>query len=384
MDKVRMGVIGLGNMGAVHSKYLQAGEVARCELTAVCDVDSKLMAPYENVKKFADSAELIRSGAVDAVLIATPHYDHTTIGIDALEQGLHVLTEKPISVHKADCERLVAAHTNKDLVFGVMFQLRTEPQYRKLKEVIERGELGTIQRTNWIITTWFRSEAYYASGGWRATWRGEGGGVLLNQSPHTLDIFQWVCGMPSRVYALCDLGRHHNIEVEDDVHAIFEYPNGARGTFVTGTGEAPGTNRLEIVGDRGRIVLEHGKITFTRTEESVSEFSKTTRNSFGSPGVWHIDIPVPKDPGGGSHVEVTRRFVNAILDGTPLVAGAEEGIHSVELANAMLYSAFTGQPVDVPLDGAAYEAKLKELIANSRFEKKVEEADVDFQASYMQ
>ena len=383
MDTVRLGVIGLGNMGTGHCRGLQAGKIPRAEVTAICDINAKAMEPYEGVKKYADSAELIRSGEVDAVLIATPHYDHTTIGIDALEQGLHVLTEKPISVHKADCERLIAAHKNKDQVFGVMFQMRTDPSFKKLKEVTDRGELGTIQRTNWIITTWFRSEAYYASGGWRATWRGEGGGVLLNQSPHTLDLFQWICGMPSKVYAKCDLGRHHDIEVEDDVHALFEYPNGARGVFVTGTGEAPGTNRLEIVGDRGQIVLEHGKIHFARTETPVPEYSKTTRNSFGTPGTWSIDIPVPPGPGGGSHEEVTKRFVDAILDGTPLVAGAEEGIHSVELANAMLYSAFTGETVDIPLDGAVYEAKLMELIAASRFEKKVIEAEVDFEASRM-
>ncbi len=383
MDKVRLGVIGLGNMGTAHSQAIREGKVSRSELTAVCDVLPKALEPYEGVKKFADSGELIRSGEVDAVIIATPHYDHTTIGIDALEQGLHVLTEKPISVHKADCERLLAAHKNREQVFAVMFQLRTDPAFKKLKEVIDRGELGAIQRTNWIITTWFRSDAYYASGGWRATWRGEGGGVLLNQSPHTLDLFQWICGMPTRVYAKCDLGRHHNIEVEDDVHALLEYENGARGVFITGTSEAPGTNRLEIIGDRGRIVLEDGKITFNRSETPIAEFSRTTRNSFGTPGIWNIDIPVPNGPRGGNHVEVCQRFIDAILDGTPLVAEAEEGIHSVELANAMLYSSFTGETVNLPLDGAAYEAKLKELIANSRFEKKVVEAEVDFEASKM-
>lgn len=383
MDKVRMGVIGIGNMGLGHANWLQAGQVDRCELTAICDVVPEKMAPFDGVKQFTDSAELIRSGEVDAVLVATPHYDHTTIGIDALEQGLHLLTEKPISVHKADCERLIAAHTNKDQIFGVMFQMRTEPLYRKVKALVEAGELGEIMRTNWIITTWFRSQAYYSSGGWRATWKGEGGGVLLNQSPHTLDLFQWICGMPTKVQAHCDLGRWHDIEVEDDVHALVEYENGARGVFVTGTGEAPGTNRLEIIGEMGRLVVQNGKITFTRCEQSARVFSDTTDNSFGVPNVWHIDVPVPRDPKGGSHAAVTQAFVNAILDGTPLVAEAKEGIHSVELANAMLYSSFTGAPVDIPLDSAAYEAHLKELIANSRFEKKVVEAKVDMEASKM-
>lgn len=369
MDSVRIGIIGLGNMGSFHARYLLAGEIGRARLTAVCDVDPELLAPYTGVKTFTDSRELIRSGEVDAVLIATPHYDHTTIGIDALDQGLHVLVEKPISVHKADCERLIAAHDrHPDQVFSAMFMMRTRPLFRKIKEMLDGGELGEIVRTSWIVTDWFRTEAYYASGGWRATWRGEGGGVLTNQCPHNLDLFQWFLGMPARVRAFCAFGKYHDIEVEDEVSAYLEYPNGATGVFVTTTGEAPGTNRFEIAGDRGKLVLENGTLTFTRVEPSASEFRRTSPAMFARPEATSIEVPV--EEGGGKHETITQNFVDAILDGTPLIAPAEEGIHSVELANAMLYSNHIGDTVELPLDSKAYEAYLQGLIAGSRFVKK--------------
>ncbi|MFN3685171.1 MAG: Gfo/Idh/MocA family protein, partial [Fimbriimonadaceae bacterium] len=244
--EVRLGIIGIGNMGSHHVRSMP--QVRRCRLTAVCDVVPSKMDWIDGVDKFVDSRELIRSGLVDAVLVATPHYDHTTIGIDALDNGLHLLTEKPISVHKADCVRLIAAHKrNPNLKFAAMFNQRTDPHYQRIRRIVRGGELGEIQRTSWIITDWFRSEAYYASGGWRATWAGEGGGVLLNQCPHNLDLFQWICGVPTRVDAKCSFGKYHRIEVEDEVTAYLEYANGATGVFVTSTGEAPGTNRLEIV-----------------------------------------------------------------------------------------------------------------------------------------
>ena len=382
MDAVRLGIIGLGNMGTVHARYLQQGEVSRCTLTAVCDVDAKKLDRFDGVEKFEDSAALIRSGLVDAVLIVTPHYDHTAIGIDALEQGLHVLVEKPISVHKADCERLIAAHAKRpELKFGAMFQLRAEPIYRKIKKIVESGELGPFQRVNWIITNWFRTEAYYASGGWRATWKGEGGGVLLNQCPHNLDLFQWFCGMPTKVRAFCGFGKYHNIEVEDEVTAYLEYPNGATGIFVASTGEAPGSERLEIVGDRGKLVYEEGRIRMVRNEVSALMFNKTSKNGFDKPEVWNVDVPV--GPGKTGHQAVTQDFVDAVLDGTPLIAPAEEGLHSIELANAMIYSSLIDDTVTMPLDGKAYEKKLKELIAGSTFEKKVvEPVEVDMEKSY--
>lgn len=383
MDKVRIGVIGVGGMGSHHAKYLQAGEVKRAELAAVCDIDESKLANWGEAKTFTDSAELIRSGLVDAVIVATPHYGHTTIGADAMQQGLHLLTEKPISVHKADCERMIEAHrANPKLIFSAMFQQRTEPTWRKVKQLIDSGELGEITRINWIVTSWFRTEAYYASGGWRATWSGEGGGILLNQCPHNLDMWQWLFGMPAKIRAFMQFGAKHDIEVEDQVTAYLEYPDGTTtGAFIVSTGEAPGTNRLEIAAEQGKLVIEHNKILFTRNEIPMTEFSRTTDRAFALPPVWNIEIPV----GGGAtgHKVITQNFVDAILDGTPLIAPAEEGINSVELANCMVYSQLKDVTVELPLDSAAYEATLKDLIANSRFVKKSAiERDEDITTSF--
>jgi len=368
MDKVRIGIVGVGGMGSHHARYLQAGEIKRADLTAVCDIDASKLAKWENVEKFTESGKLIRSGLVDAVVIATPHYGHTTVGVDAFDQGLHVLTEKPISVHKADCRRMIDAHKRSKKVFSAMFQMRTEPLWKKIKHFIASGELGEITRVTWVITDWFRTESYYASGGWRATWSGEGGGVLLNQCPHNLDLLQWLFGMPSKIRGFCKFGAKHDIEVEDQVTAYLEYPNGATGVFITTTGEAPGSNRFEVAGDRGKLVMEGGKIAFIRNEESASEFLQTSKASFAVPPVWNVEIPYGgQNPG---HKAITQNFVDAILDGVDLIAPAEEGINSVEIANCILYSAWTDSTVELPLDADAYEAALKERIANSKFTKK--------------
>ena len=382
MNTVRFGIVGMGNMGKFHADYLLNGKVSRATLTAASDSMTANLEKYQDkIKTFASSEEMIRSGAIDAVIIATPHFLHTTIGIDALRNNVHVLVEKPISVHKADCERLLAAHTDKKLVFGAMFQSRTENKYKRIKRMIDAGELGKITRVSWIVTDWYRTEAYYASGGWRATWKGEGGGVLLNQCPHNLDLLQWFCGRPSRVRGFCQLGRFHDIEVEDNVTAYLEFPNGATGIFVTSTGEAPGTNRLEIIGECGKVVLENHKINFTRNEVSMLDFSKTSKAGFSKPDVWNVEIPF--DASGGMHQDITQNFTDAVLDGSPLIAPAEEGTWSVELANATLYSSLTGQTVELPLDGAAYEKRLQQLIAESKFEKKVVmSAGEDFTKSF--
>lgn len=384
MNTVRLGIIGMGNIGRYHADYLLHGKVSRCQLTAVADAFAPLDAwAAKGLKTFNDGEALIRSGAVDAVIIATPHYQHTTLGIAALDTGLHVMVEKPISVHKADAERLIAAHARRPRqVFAAMFQLRTEPRYVRIKKLIAGGELGQFVRMNWIITDWFRTEAYYASGGWRATWKGEGGGALLNQCPHNLDILQWLCGMPAKVRGFCQLGRYHDIEVEDNVTAYWEWASGATGVFITSTGEAPGTNRLELCGTRGKLVLEHNRLTFTRNETDMLEFSRAAKTGFARPDIWNVEIPFDNAP--AQHATLTQNFVDAILDGAPLVAPGAEGLNSVELANAMLYSSLIGQTIELPLDGAAYEAKLQELIAGSRFEKKVVAIqDEDFTKSFV-
>jgi predicted dehydrogenase len=383
MKEVRLGIIGLGTMGTEHIKTVSKIDTVR--LTAVCDIKKDLAderAKENNVNAYYTATDLMKSGDVDAVLIATPHYDHTPITIAAFEAGLHVISEKPIAVHKADAEKMIEAHAkHPELVFSAMFQVRTDSFFKKIKEIINSGELGKIYRVNWLITNWFRTQTYYNSGTWRATWEGEGGGVLLNQAPHQLDLFQWMFGMPVKVRAYCSLGKYHNIEVEDDVTAYCEFKEGFSGMFITSTGECPGTNRLEIMADRGRLVFENGKITFDKAEESVSEFLKTTKKSFDTPKIETIEIET--DGKGGNHRNIIENFADAVLNGAELIARGEEGIHSVELANSFLYSALKDETVNLPLDSAKFADTLNELIKNSTFEKAEEVKPTDdIAASY--
>ncbi len=367
MQELRLGIIGLGNMGQFHANAIAAGKITDCHLAAVCDPDGRQLVRHLPARGFLSSSELINSGEVDAVLIATPHYSHTTIGIEALGAGLHVLIEKPLSVHKADCERLLAAHRGQKQVFAAMFNQRTDPHYLKLREMIRDDELGTIRRINWIVTHWFRTAVYYASSSWRATWAGEGGGVLLNQSPHQLDLWQWLFGMPTKVRAFCQFGRYHDIEVEDDVTAYFEYENGTTGVLITSTGEAPGTDRLEIAAEKGRVIIQDGRFYWTRNEVPMSKFSKESPDGFAKPQTSEMEIPIAGH--GGQHNEVLQNFVNAILHGERLIAPAEEGIYSVELANAMVFSSATDMTVSLPLDAGLFERWLSDKIKNSSFRK---------------
>jgi predicted dehydrogenase len=381
MNKVRLGIIGMGNIGKYHAEYLLNQKISRCELVAVCDAVTAPLEKFQPLKIFGDGEQLIQSGEVDAVIIATPHFQHTTLGIAALKAGVHAMVEKPISSHKADAERLISAHKKfQKIIFAGMFQLRTEPRYLKIQKLIKE-DLGELVRVNWINTDWYRTEAYYASGGWRATWKGEGGGVLLNKCLHNLDTLQWLCGMPARVRGFCQLGRFHQIEVEDNVTAYLEWANGATGTFVSSTGEAPGTNRFEIIGTRGKLVLENNKLVFTRNEADMLEFSKTEKQGFVKPEVWNVEIPF--ENATLPHAIMAQNFVNAILDGEPLIAPGEEGINSVELANVMVYSSLLGETVELPMKGAAWEKKLNQLIAESKVEKKVVKvATDDFASSF--
>jgi predicted dehydrogenase len=371
MNQIRVGIIGLGNIGRYHADYLFAGKVQRCVLNAICSSSPQKLEEWgaKGLKTFNDREQLFRSGDIDAVVIATPHGQHCAPGIAAFQNGLHVMVEKPIAAHKADAERLVAAHRkHPELVFAAMFQMRAEPRYQKIRELIQGGRLGQLVRINWINTDWFRTEAYYASGGWRATWQGEGGGVLLNQSLHQLDLLGWLCGAPTRVRGFCQFGRFHQIEVEDNVTAYFEWANRTTGAFFSSTGESPGTNRLEIAGTGGKLVLEHNRLTFTRNTVDMIEFSRTARQGFAKPETTTEEIPFADAP--APHAALMQNFVDAILDGGPLLAPGKEGVHSVELANAMVYSSLLGQTVELPLDGAAWERKLNELIAGSKVAKK--------------
>ncbi|NKI19826.1 Gfo/Idh/MocA family oxidoreductase [Paenibacillus dendritiformis] len=371
MDTVRIGVIGLGNMGSAHAKCIARGEIIGAVLAAVCDsvpgrrewAESEL---GEHIPFYSTEEEMLASGKIDAVLIATPHYHHPQSAINAFGRGLHVLIEKPAGVYTKQVREMNERAARSGKVFGIMYNQRSQPIYQKLRDLIQSGELGEIRRTNWIITNWYRPQSYYNSGGWRATWAGEGGGVLINQDPHQLDLWQWTTGLvPKRMRAFCRFGHYRDIEVEDDVTAYVEYENGASGVFVTTTGEAPGTNRFEITGDRGKVVIEHGKLTFWRLRVPEPEFNRQYEGMFGQPECWKCDIPVHGQ--GGEHRCIIQNWTDAIRTGAPLLAPGEEGIHGLTLSNAMLLSAWTDNWVTFPLDEDLFHAELQKRIAQSRY-----------------
>lgn len=373
MEKVRYGIIGIGNMGTAHAKWL-SNDIKGAELTAICDSNlERHQWAKENVSDsvqlFASTEEFFASKAFDVVLIATPHYDHPVLAIEAFKHGYNVLVEKPAGVFTKAVREMNEAAKASGKLFGIMYNQRTNPLYQKLRDLVTSGELGEIRRTNWIITNWYRSQSYYNSGGWRATWEGEGGGVLLNQDPHQLDLWQWTIDMmPVRVRAFCHFGKYRNIEVEDDVTAYVEYANGATGLFVTTTGEAPGTNRFEITGDNGKIVIEDGKLTFWRLRTPESKFNAEFTGGFGNPECWKCEIPVQGGE-GPQHSGILQNFTDALLKGTPLLAPGEEGIKGLTLSNAMHLSAWTDNWVDLPIDEDLFYNTLQEKIKNSKFKK---------------
>jgi predicted dehydrogenase len=372
MEKVRIGIIGIGNMGSSHARELAKGSVAGGELVAVCDINpDRLKWAKDTFGKdlalYDDADALINSGNIDSVLVATPHYDHPPLAIKAFEKGLHVLVEKPAGVYTKQVREMNEVALKSSKVFGIMYNQRTNPLYQKLRDLIKSGELGELKRTNWIITNWYRSQSYYDSGGWRASWAGEGGGVLLNQDPHQLDLWQWTCGMPKRVMAFMSFGKYHDIEVEDDVTAYVEYENGATGVFVTSTADAPGTNRFEVTGDRGKIVIEDDNLTFWRNRIPERQFNREYKGGFGQPECWKCEIPITGQ--NTQHVGILRNWVDAILKGTELLAPGIEGINGLQISNAMHLSAWTGKWAEIPVDEDLFCELLQERIRNSKYKK---------------
>ncbi len=369
MEKVRIGVIGIGNMGSAHAANLYRGKIEYGSLAAVCDISAERLSwaesEFPDVRRFSDYKELVNSGCVDAVVIATPHYFHPPIAVYAFEHGLHVLTEKPAGVNRSAVLRMNEAAAKSGKRFGIMFNQRTDPLFIRAKQLVSDGVLGSPKRLTWIITNWYRTQSYYDSGSWRGSFWGEGGGVLLNQAPHNLDIMQWIFGMPNRVYAVCDEGLYHNIEVEDRATLIMNYENGAEAQFITTTGEYPGTNRLEIVGDRGKLVIESGKLTLYSLGFSESEYrfssdrascgEKPEITVFGYDGV-HVD----------GHAAVLSAFADAVLHGGTLVAEGDEGINMLTLANAAYLSSWTKKAVDLPMDDALFDRLHGEKVGQSK------------------
>ena len=384
-DKVRVGVIGLGNMGSGHLNNYAKGKMPEIEITAICDIDEKKIAPAlekaPDAKVFANATDLINSGIVDAILICTPHYFHPPMAIEGLNAGLHVMSEKPAGVYTKQVRDLNEVAAKSDKTFAIMFNQRTNCVYRKVREMVQSGEYGEIRRVSWIITSWFRTQAYYASGGWRATWAGEGGGVMLNQCPHQLDLWQWICGMPAKVRAICHEGKWHDIEVEDDVSIYVEYPNGATGTFITTTGDCPGTNRLEITLDKAKIVIEDDNIKMFKLNGSTTDGIYNSGDGFAKlDGEW---VDVETDGLNPQHVGVMNAFAAHILRGEPLVAGGEEGINGLTISNAAFLSSWLDKEIVLPIDEDLFYAKLQEKIANSKHEKVVvEQVHQDMSSTY--
>lgn len=380
MNKVRLGIIGFGNIGTHHTKLLMNNEVLNMELVAICDIAPARIEAAKQVSDkiltFSNATDMFKSGAVDAVLIATPHYFHPPLAIEAFSYGLNVLTEKPAGVYTKQVIEMNEAAKKSGKVFGIMYNVRTNPVYQRLRKLIQDGELGNIKRINWIITNWYRPQAYHDSSTWRSTWKGEGGGTLINQNPHQLDIWQWLFGMPSRIMSHCSFGRYYDIEVEDDVTAYMEYDNGVTGVYITSTGEAPGTNRLEIACDMGKVVVENNELLFYRNVISEREFNRTSKNVFGTPECWKCEVPIKGKY--EEHAGILRNFADAIHGKAELLAPGYEGIYGLTISNAIHYSAFTGKWADVknfPHD--EFYDLLQEKIKNSKVEKKDVQIIVD-------
>ncbi|MDD2533683.1 MAG: Gfo/Idh/MocA family oxidoreductase [Eubacteriales bacterium] len=378
MKKVRMGIIGVGAEGGMYADFLLAGKVSNTELAAICDIDpvkkNLCDEKYPNVPFFTDYIEMLESGLVDAVCTTVPHYLHPEMGIQALKRNIHALLEKPAGVYSLQVSELLEyAATRPELTFGMMFNQRTNPLYQKIKAIVESGEIGAIRRSTWMITTWWRPQAYYNQSAWRATWGGEGGGVLVNQAPHQLDLWQWICGMPTQVTSRLKFGYQRELAVEDDVIAMTEYENGASGVFITCTHDLLGTDRFEIFGDKGKIIVEGSK---KATVQVLSRSEQDINRSMTIEGVINLfkgkkldDYEVNEYVIESAqhqleqHPKVFENFSANILDGTPLLAPGSDGIKSVQLANAIHMSAFMDSRVNVPVDEKSYLTELNKKIA---------------------
>lgn len=368
------GIIGVGNIGSAHAAAIYSGRVRGMRLSALCDTDAerrkKLSEVYPDIPVFESAEELISSGKAQAVIIATPHYGHVPIAVKAFAAGLHVLTEKPAGVACADVRSAIYEAEKSGKKFAVMFNQRTNKLFRAAKDIVSSGCLGEIKRISYVITNWYRKQSYYDSGDWRATWSGEGGGVLINQAPHNLDILQWICGMPESVYAVCGVGRYHDINVEDDATLLMRYKNGATAVFIASTGEFPGTNRLEICGTRGKILIENGKLTHTSLAMDEREY-RYSSDSYKN----EISVCEVTDEKYNGHINILENFASSVLLGEALIARGEEAIAELTLSNAAYLSSWLGKEITLPMDDVLYADMLKgkaEAEVSERREKREE------------
>ena len=384
MEKVRFGIVGCGNMGTSHGKRLIDGLITNGRLSAVCDINPKKLDFFkekcgDSIGYFTDAADMFKSGLCDVVMICTPHYIHPDLSIMALDHDLHCIVEKPAGVYTLQVKEMIERSKKSDKILGIMFNQRTNPAFKKMRQMIADGAVGEIKRTNWIITNWYRTQYYYDTGAWRATWVGEGGGVLYNQAPHQLDLFQWIIGMrPNKVRAFCHFGKWHDIEVEDDVTCYCEYPNGATGVFITTTADAPGTNRFEVTGTKGTLLFEKNKLYYTELEMDEREHCYTCKEGFEYPPS-KPTIEVELEGENTQHAGICNNIANAILGLEEVYAPASDGINGVELANAMLLSAWCDKDITLPIDDEFFYEELKKRIATSKPRATVNEESITMQ-----
>lgn len=369
MKTVKVAVIGIGNMGSAHASCIVKNEIKDMSLTAVCDISHKKLETfsekYPHIKCYESYEKLFEDKVCDSVIIAVPHPLHAQIAISAFKHGLNVMLEKPADITVSKVIKLNAEAQKSGKVFGIMFNQRTNPLYQKAREIVKSGSLGELKRTVWIITNWFRTQSYYDSGDWRATWSGEGGGVLLNQAPHNLDLWQWICGMPDSVTAFCDVAKYHNIEVEDDATIFTRYKNGATGVFMTSTGEYPGTNRLEISGDLGKIVLENGVLKQYKLKEPISEVIANSKQGFAQIDYGYEEIKQERPE--TSHKGILQNFANAVLFGEELISPGIDGINEITLSNAAYLSEWQGnKEITLPFDSELFDKLLAEKAKQSK------------------
>lgn len=357
MEPLRLGLVGLGGMGRGHlEKEVGLQEVRFVGVADVIAASVDEVSARYDIPGYYSYQQLIDSGTCEAVLIATPHPFHAPIALYAIERGLHVLSEKPIAVTVSEADQMIDAARRAGVTLGVMFQTRTAPHIRRAHQLLADGAIGRVYRSVMIASHWYRSQAYYDSGAWRGTWKGEGGGVLMNQSPHSLDLFIWLGGKPSRVLSRVDT-RLHNIRVEDTVEAMLDYEDGHTGWLYTTTAEWPGENRFEFTGDRGKLIIQGDDLCLYRMNRSIQE-ETATNSMWGKPtGSWEA-IEVPEEPHG--HVRVVQQFARAIRLGEPLIATGDDGRNSLELANALLLSGYRGKAVSIPVDRDEYDRFLAE------------------------
>ena len=384
MEKVRFGIVGCGNMGTGHAKHFREGNIENGVLTAVCDINPKKFNAFrerfgDSIKYFDTAEEMFKSGECDCVVICTPHYSHPELAISALDNELNCIVEKPAGVYTLQVKEMLARAETSDKILGIMFNQRTNPAFKTMKKMIADGKIGQIKRTNWIITDWYRTQYYYDTGAWRATWAGEGGGVLYNQAPHQLDLFQWIIGMqPSKVHAFCHYGKWHDIEVEDDVTCYVEYPNGATGVFITTTADAPGTNRFEVTGTLGTLIFENNKLYYKQLLKDERVHCKEADKGFELPEVLPT-VEIELDDENPQHKGILNNIANAILGLEEVYAPATDGLAGVQLANAMHLSSWLGESVSLPINDELFYEELKKRIAVSKVRDVADDDKVEAQ-----